>query len=98
MNIERYRVKEGEKVDLGQYATACDVDIDKKKVKKEWMPRVMEELNGWQEKLYADNHYGVLIVLQAMDAAGKDGTVKHVFAQLDPAGVHVTSFKQPSAE
>lgn len=62
------------------------------------MPRVMEELNGWQEKLYADNHYGIIIVLQAMDAAGKDGTVKHVFAQLNPAGVHVTSFKQPSAE
>lgn len=81
MNIERYRVKEGEKVDLSQYATACDVDIDKKKVKKEWMPRVMEELNGWQEKLYADNHYGVLIVLQAMDAAGKDGTVKQPSAE-----------------
>ena len=88
MNIERYRVKEGEKVDLSQYATACDIDVDKKKVKKEWMPRVMEELN----------HYGIIIVLQAMDAAGKDGTVKHVFAQLNPAGVHVTSFKQPSAE
>ena len=98
MNIERYRVKEGEKVDLSQYATACGIDVNKKKVKKEWMPRVMEELNGWQEKLYADNHYGIIIVLQAMDAAGKDGTVKHVFAQLNPAGVHVTSFKQPSAE
>ena len=98
MNIERYRVKEGEKVDLSQYATACNIDVDKKKVKKEWMPRVMEELNGWQEKLYADNHYGIIIVLQAMDAAGKDGTVKHVFAQLNPAGVHVTSFKQPSVE
>lgn len=98
MNTERYRVKEGEKVDLSKYATACDADIDKKKVKKELMPKAIEEMNAWQEKLYADNHYGLLIVLQAMDAAGKDGTVKHVFAPLNPAGVHVTSFKQPSIE
>ena len=51
-----------------------------------------------QEKLFADNHYGLVIVLQAMDAAGKDGTVKHVFARLNPAGVKVQSFKKPSSE
>lgn len=62
------------------------------------MPQAIDEMNAWQEKLFADSHYGILVVLQAMDAAGKDGTVKHVFAPLNPAGVHVHSFKQPSTE
>lgn len=51
-----------------------------------------------QEKLYAQDTYGLIIVLQAMDAAGKDGTVNHVFANLDPGGVKVVSFKQPTSE
>lgn len=98
MDIEKYLAKEGTKIDLSEYATACDVDIDKKKVKGELMPQAIDEMNAWQEKLFADSHYGILVVLQAMDAAGKDGTVKHVFAPLNPAGVHVHSFKQPSTE
>lgn len=51
-----------------------------------------------QDKLYAQNTYGLLIVLQALDAAGKDGTIKHVMSGVNPQGVHVTSFKAPSEE
>ena len=51
-----------------------------------------------QEKLYAQNRHGLLIVLQAMDAAGKDGTIKHVMSGLNPQGTQVTSFKAPSSE
>jgi PPK2 family polyphosphate:nucleotide phosphotransferase len=51
-----------------------------------------------QSKLYAQDNYGVLIVLQAMDAAGKDGTIKHVMSGINPQGVQVTSFKAPSGE
>jgi PPK2 family polyphosphate:nucleotide phosphotransferase len=51
-----------------------------------------------QEKLWANNTYGVLVVFQAIDAAGKDGTIKHVMSGLNPQGVDVTSFKVPSAE
>jgi PPK2 family polyphosphate:nucleotide phosphotransferase len=51
-----------------------------------------------QDKLYAQNTYGLLIVLQALDAAGKDGTIKHVMSGVNPQGVHVTSFKTPSEE
>jgi len=51
-----------------------------------------------QDKLYAQNTYGLLIVLQALDAAGKDGTIKHVMSGLNPQGVQVTSFKAPSEE
>jgi PPK2 family polyphosphate:nucleotide phosphotransferase len=51
-----------------------------------------------QDKLYAQNTYGLLIVLQALDAAGKDGTIKHVMSGVNPQGVHVTSFKTPTEE
>ncbi len=98
MDIEKYLAREGSTIDLNEYATARDIDLDKEQVKQELMPKAIAEMQSYQERLYADGHYGVLIVLQAMDAAGKDGTVKHVFAQLNPAGVHVRSFKQPSAE
>ena len=98
MDISRYLAKSGEKVDLTQWPTACDVDIDKKKVKEELLDQTITEMQDLQEKLFADNPYGLIIVLQAMDAAGKDGTIKHVFSHLDPNGVHVVSFKQPNSE
>lgn len=98
MDIKRYLAREGEKIDLSKFSTVCDVDIDKEKVKTELMPQAIEEMKQWQEKLFAEGQYGILIVLQAMDAAGKDGTIKHVFARLNPAAVHVHSFKQPSTE
>jgi PPK2 family polyphosphate:nucleotide phosphotransferase len=55
-------------------------------------------LAGLQERLYAESSRSLLVVLQAMDAGGKDGTVKHVFAGVNPQGVRVTSFKQPTPE
>ena len=56
------------------------------------------ELAGLQERLYAESKQALLVVLQAIDAGGKDGTVKHVFRGVNPQGVRVTSFKQPSPE
>jgi PPK2 family polyphosphate:nucleotide phosphotransferase len=58
----------------------------------------IKALAEWQDKLYADDTYAVLIVLQALDAAGKDGTIKHVMSGVNPQGVTVTSFKAPSSE
>lgn len=98
IDIDRYRVKENEKVNLKKFPTKRDVDIDKEEVKSTFFPEVIEQLKVYQEKLYAQNTYGLIIVLQAMDAAGKDGTVNHVFANLDPGGVSVASFKQPTTE
>ena len=64
--------------------------------------KVLEELServaGLQERLYAESKQSLLVVLQAMDAGGKDGTVKHVFTGANPQGVRVTSFKQPTAD
>lgn len=98
IDIDRYRVKEGAKVNLKKCPTGCDVEIDKARVKSLYFPETIEKMKDLQEKLYAQNTYGLIIVLQAMDAAGKDGTVNHVFSNLDPGGVKVVSFKQPTTE
>ena len=98
VDISKYLAREGETIHLEDFSTACDVPLDKRNVKQELLPQAIEERQAWQEKLFAAGQYGILIVLQAMDAAGKDGTIKHVFARLNPAGVHVHSFKQPSTE
>ncbi len=58
--------------------------------------KALTMLRELQEKLYADNKWGVLLIFQAMDAAGKDGAIKHVFSGINPQGCQVTSFKSPS--
>lgn len=55
-----------------------------------------EEIDKWQERMYAHNRYGLVAVFQALDAAGKDGTIQHVFTGTNPAGVRVYSFKRPT--
>ena len=91
IDIDRYRAKEGDKINLKKIATACDIDIDKEAVKTAAFPEALEEINLLQAKLYAQSTYGLIIVLQAMDAAGKDGTIKHVFSHLDPASMSFPS-------
>lgn len=65
---------------------------------KEMLARGVDWLKEEQDKLYAQDHWAVLLVFQAMDAAGKDGTIKHVTSGINPQGCAVTSFKQPSSE
>lgn len=65
---------------------------------RELLRRNVEQLADLQDMLYAYDRYAVLVVFQAMDAAGKDGTIKHVFSGVNPQGCQVSSFKQPSAE
>jgi PPK2 family polyphosphate:nucleotide phosphotransferase len=72
-------------------------DLDKKEMQKA-LAEGVELLAEYQDKLYAQDQWGVLIVFQAMDAAGKDGTIKHVMSGLNPQGCQVYSFKAPSAE
>ena len=98
MNLINYIVKDGEKINLKKFSTVCDSEIKEDKVRNELMPKAIREINKLQEKLFAENTYGILVVFQAMDAAGKDSTINHVFSNLNPAGVHVNSFKQPSIE
>jgi len=65
---------------------------------KDFLNSYSEKIASLQEKLYAQDKYSVLLVLQAIDAAGKDSCVKHVFTGVNPQGVHVVNFKQPSKE
>jgi PPK2 family polyphosphate:nucleotide phosphotransferase len=70
----------------------------KKAEAKEHVSENVKRLSDLQEKLYAQDTYGVLLLFQAMDAAGKDGVIRHVMSGVNPQGCHVTSFKSPSAE
>ncbi len=98
INVDRYLVKPGTTIRLKDFPTACDVPEEKERVKTELFPAFLEELSVMQAKLYAQSTYGLIFVLQAMDAAGKDSTIRRVFSHLDPNGVHVVSFKAPSSE
>ena len=84
IDIDRYRAREGEKINLKKFPTACDVNVDKESVKMSAFPKALEELNLLQAKLYAQSTYGLVIVLQAMDAAG----IQAASAVEDAAGVY----------
>ena len=98
IDISRYLVKPDENVKLSEYATKCDIDINKDLVRDMYFPEIMEDLALLQAKLYAQNSYGLIVIFQAMDAAGKDSTVRRVFSNLIPSGINVVSFKKPNTE
>lgn len=98
MNTEKYRVIHDKPINLGKFSTRAPKDFEKDITKKELTPENLEVLKVLQEKLYAENQRGIVIVLQAMDAAGKDGIIKHVLTALNPQGTPVKAFKQPSNE
>ena len=98
MKADRYRFDGSHPCDLR--ALPCDGkqdDLDKEKILAK-TARNLEEMAALQDALYADGREGLIFVLQAMDAAGKDSTIKHVMSGLNPQGVRVTSFKQPNSE
>jgi PPK2 family polyphosphate:nucleotide phosphotransferase len=104
--IETFRVAPGKRVRLKDHDTGWAQteelrELGKDAVKqraKEILDQNLVDLAQAQEWLYADDRYALLIVLQAMDAAGKDGTIKHVMSGVNPQGCQVFSFKKPSAE
>lgn len=97
MNVEKFLVPEGKKLDLKDYKSDFTGDYKDKKEAVEDLSKNIERLAELQEILYAQNTQAILIIFQAMDAAGKDGTLKRVFAGVNPIGVKVHSFKQPSS-
>jgi len=95
----RWRVDPGSTVDLGTIPTdSADGAPGSKKETEAAFGELHEELAGLQERLYAEGGRSLLVVLQAIDAGGKDGTIKHVFGGLNPASCRVVSFKVPSEE
>lgn len=95
--LDECRVKPGKEVNLKKYKTDFEHDDLSKEEGAELLQFGIQKLAEMQDKLYADNKYSVLIIFQAMDAAGKDGAIKHVMSGLNPQGVQVTSFKSPTS-
>jgi PPK2 family polyphosphate:nucleotide phosphotransferase len=97
--VQPFRVEPGSRVSLKKsFNPAFKRGVTSKKQGKELLERGIELLADYQSRLYAQDKYGVLIVLQALDAAGKDGTIRHVMSGVNPQGVSVHSFKVPSSE
>lgn len=93
-----WKVEEGTKVRLKDYDpeyTTKHVDEDSTKAE---LAHLSKELSELQEALSAAQHHSLLLILQGMDTSGKDGTIRHVFANVNPQGCDVHSFKQPTAE
>ena len=95
--LDRYRVTSGKGFDLDDYASDDLPDGLTKIDAKALLKQGIEELSTLQELLYANKSWSLLIVFQAMDAAGKDSTIKHVMRGVNPQGVTVTSFKAPTS-
>ncbi len=95
--LDSMMVKPGTSVRLKDFDPGFTGSL-KKKQAKTWLQRGVDDLARQQDILYAQNTYALLVIFQAMDAAGKDSTIKHVMSGINPQGCQVFSFKQPSAE
>src|SRR5579862_7678308 len=91
-------VKPGKKVRLSEWDPEDTLGWEKDHKMKASLDKAIEKLDKLQYLLYAEHKRALLIVLQGRDAAGKDGTIRHVMSGVNPQGCHVTSFKKPSPE
>jgi len=98
MDVKKFLVPEGKKLNLKNYKTDFTGDYKDKKEAVEDLTKNIERLAKLQDVLYAQNTQAILLIFQAMDAAGKDSAIKHVMSGVNPQGCEVTSFKQPSSE
>ena len=101
-DIERlvapFRVTKGRGFHLKDYKPGATLGLRNKEQAGEWLSRGVDALADLQERLYAQDRWALLLVFQAMDAAGKDSTIKHVMSGVNPQGCQVYSFKAPSTE
>src|SRR5881394_396015 len=95
--LKAYRVDDPGRLRLSDFDPADDGGLDKDEAKA-ILAEDIERLRELQERLYADGRWAILVVLQAMDAAGKDGVIKHVMSGVNPQGCAVHAFKSPSNE
>jgi PPK2 family polyphosphate:nucleotide phosphotransferase len=95
---KEFRVQPGDKVELRKWQTRVTPCYESKEHYQQILSEHVKELSSLQALLYASNRYSVLLLFQAMDAAGKDGAIKHVMSGVNPQGCQVFSFKHPSAE
>jgi PPK2 family polyphosphate:nucleotide phosphotransferase len=96
--VKRYRIADNRQFRLAEISPADTWKLKSKDQAAEWLEKGLARLTELQEKLYAQDQWALLLIFQAMDAAGKDGTIKQVMSGVNPQGCEVTSFKVPSAE
>jgi len=96
LDFDDFKVSKGMNFSLSDFPTEFRKKFMDKEEGELLISKDIEELSLLQDILYADKRHAVLIIIQAMDAAGKDGTIKHIMSGVNPAGVKVTSFKSPS--
>ncbi len=98
INSKDFRVRPGEKVDLGEWPTIVKPFCKSKEQYQKLLGEHVEALSSLQQLHYANNRYALLLIFQGLDAAGKDGAIRHVLSGINPQGCEVFSFKQPSAD
>jgi PPK2 family polyphosphate:nucleotide phosphotransferase len=96
INIDRFRVREGEPVHLNKWPTSVKPVFKSRKHYKSMLEDHVEKLTALQRLHYATGKYSILLIFQALDAAGKDGAIRHVMSGVNPQGCEVFCFKQPS--
>jgi len=97
INSKDFTVRVGKKVNLGDWPTIIKPFCKSKKQYAKVLEKHVQELSSLQRLHYASSHYALLLIFQALDAAGKDGAIRHVMSGVNPQGCEVFSFKQPSA-
>jgi PPK2 family polyphosphate:nucleotide phosphotransferase len=97
INPKDFRVREGDRVNLKKWPTKVDPVYKSKDQYQKLLEEHVAELSSQQQLLYASNRHAVLLIFQAMDAAGKDGAIRHVMSGVNPQGCQVFGFKHPSA-
>jgi len=98
VDISTFKVLPNRKISMEEFSTDYSSDIETKKEARRLLKSNILKIAELQDKLYAHDRYALLIIFQAMDAAGKDSAIKHVMSGLNPQGTQVFSFKQPSTE
>src|SRR5438876_2437373 len=98
MAFDEFRIEDGSGFRLKDHEPADTAGFKSKKEGQERLAKGVERLRELQERLYAYDRWALLLIFQAMDAAGKDSTIEHVMSGVNPQGCQVYSFKQPSAE
>ncbi|WP_234125122.1 polyphosphate kinase 2 family protein [Clostridium hydrogenum] len=98
MKLSKLKIENNSYFKLQDIKTDCTYEINSKEEAKVQLENNIKKMVELQDKLYAQGKYGILIIFQAMDTAGKDGAIKHVMSGLNPQGTKVFSFKQPTSE
>jgi len=98
VKTDRFRVRPGQKIDLRRCDSSDTDPFDDKKKARETLEKDLERMSALQARLYAQDRWSLLLIFQAMDAAGKDSAIKHVMTGVNPQGTQVYAFKRPSEE